>query len=84
MGQMTESLQSDREVGGNLDNKFGQGKQFYRDVKLEMKKVAWPTRQEVQSTTLVVLIAVFFFGFFLWGVDVLISLAFNALTDLFK
>ncbi len=65
-------------------SRFEQIKQFYRDVKTEMKKVSWPTRQEVYSTTLVVLIAVFFFGFFLWGIDVLISLSFEALTDLLK
>ncbi|MEW6737132.1 MAG: preprotein translocase subunit SecE [Acidobacteriota bacterium] len=64
--------------------KIEQFKQFGRDVKTEMKKVSWPTRQEVYSTTLVVLIAVFFFGFFLWGVDVLITLGLEALANLFK
>ena len=65
-------------------NKLGQIKQFYRDVKLEMKKVSWPTRQEVYSTTFVVLIAVFFFGIFLWGADLLIGMAFEAVANLFK
>jgi preprotein translocase subunit SecE len=76
----TEAAHPQREVGGKL----GQAKQFYRDVKLEMKKVSWPTRQEVYSTTFVVLIAVFFFGFFLWGVDVLITFGFQGLSNLLK
>jgi len=38
-------------------------KQFYLDVRSEMKKVSWPARQEVVGTTIVVVIAVFFFGF---------------------
>lgn len=52
---------------------------FYHDVKLEMRKTAWPTRAEVWSTTLVVIIAVIFFGFYLWGVDLLVTLGFDAL-----
>jgi preprotein translocase subunit SecE len=81
MSQVTEATSAHPESRGG---KLGQLKQFYRDVKLEMKKVSWPTRQEVYSTTFVVLIAVFFFGFFLWGADVLIALAFKGLTDLLK
>jgi preprotein translocase subunit SecE len=52
---------------------------FYHDVKLEMRKTAWPTRNEVWSTTVVVIIAVIFFGFYLWGVDLLVTLGFDAL-----
>lgn len=53
--------------------------EFYQGVKLEMRKTSWPTRTEVWSTTLVVLIAVVFFGFYLWGVDRLITLGFRYL-----
>ncbi|HMG33388.1 MAG TPA: preprotein translocase subunit SecE [Blastocatellia bacterium] len=52
---------------------------FYQDVKLEMKKTSWPNRSEVWSTTLVVLIAIVFFGFYLWGVDRLVTLGFEFL-----
>jgi preprotein translocase subunit SecE len=45
-------------------------KQFYLDVRSEMKKVSWPGRQEVISTTLVVIIAVLFFGAYLGVVDI--------------
>jgi preprotein translocase SecE subunit len=38
-----------------------------------MKKVSWPSRQEVMGTTLVVVIAVFFFGFYLGLVDYILS-----------
>lgn len=48
-------------------------KNYYHDVRVEMKKVSWPTRQEVINTTLVVIIAVFFFGFFLFGTDIVLS-----------
>lgn len=58
--------------------------EFYQNVKLELRKTSWPTRNEVWSTTVVVLIAIFFFGFYLWGVDRLITLGFEALEKAFK
>src|ERR1043166_2729267 len=57
---------------------------FYQNVKLELRKTSWPTRNEVWSTTVVVLIAIFFFGFYLWGVDRLITLGFEALEKVFR
>ena len=53
--------------------------QFLRDVRLELKKVTWPSRQEVMSTTVVVMIAVVFFSAFLWVVDNLLELFFSQL-----
>ena len=52
---------------------------FYHAVKLEMAKTTWPTRTEVWSTTVVVLIAIVFFGFYLWGIDRVVTLGFQAL-----
>jgi preprotein translocase subunit SecE len=53
--------------------------EFYHNV-----KVAWPTRAEVWSTTVVVLIAVLFFGFYLWGVDLLVAQGLEALQSAFQ
>jgi preprotein translocase subunit SecE len=55
--------------------------QFIRDVRLEMKKVSWPTRNEVVSTVVVVMIAVVFFAAYLWGVDNLLNLFFEQLEN---
>jgi preprotein translocase subunit SecE len=63
---------------------FGRLGDFYHNVKLEMRKTSWPTRTEVWSTTLVVLIAVVFFGFYLWGVDYVVTLGFQALEKAFQ
>jgi len=46
---------------------------FVKDTRKEMYNVSWPGRREVISTTGVVIVAVFFFGFFLFIVDFLIS-----------
>jgi preprotein translocase subunit SecE len=53
--------------------------EFYQTVKQEMRKTTWPDRSQVWSTTLVVLLAIVFFGFYLWGVDRLVTLGFEAL-----
>ena len=54
-------------------------REFYHAVKLEMTKTTWPTRTEVWSTTVVVVLAIIFFGFYLWGVDRLVTIGFEAL-----
>ena len=44
-------------------------RQFLVDAKVELKKVTWPTRKELLSTTAVVLILVFLIAFYLGIVD---------------
>jgi len=58
-------------------------KQFYLDVRSEMKKVSWPGRQEVVSTTLVVIVAVLFFGAYLGIVDVALGAGVRKLLNYF-
>jgi preprotein translocase subunit SecE len=43
--------------------------QFLRDVRAEMKRVSWPTANEVKNTTIITLIAVIFFAIYLFAVD---------------
>jgi preprotein translocase subunit SecE len=42
---------------------------FVRDSKDELKKVTWPTRDEVTSFTIVVVVTLLVISFFLWFVD---------------
>ncbi|PYS29101.1 MAG: preprotein translocase subunit SecE [Acidobacteria bacterium] len=58
-------------------------RQFYSDVRSEMKKVSWPGRQEVVGTTIVVVVAVFFFGLYLGLVDYLLSLGLDRVLRYF-
>ncbi len=57
---------------------------FLTDVRLEMKKVSWPTRKEITGTTIVVLFAVFFFGFYLGLLDVGFTLLVQKVFHLFR
>ena len=51
---------------------------FLSDVRAEMKKVVTPNRKEVQSTTTVVIVTVFVFGFYFWVTDSIFSRALQA------
>ena len=55
-------------------------KTFLVEVRSEFKKVTWPPKKEVYGTTIVVIITVFFFGFYLYGLDVAMSYLAAALT----
>ena len=52
---------------------WGNFTHFLSDVRAEMRKVVTPTRKEVQSTTTVVIVTVFIFGFFFWVTDGIFS-----------
>lgn len=58
---------------------WGNFNRFLSDVRAEMKKVVTPTRKEVQSTTSVVIVTVFVFGFFFWVTDSIFSRALQAI-----
>jgi len=52
---------------------------FLREVRAEMKKVTFPSRDEVTSTTIVVVITSFVFAFYLFLADLVIQRVFNGL-----
>jgi preprotein translocase subunit SecE len=43
--------------------------QFLRDVRAEMKRVSWPTANDVKNTTIITIVAVIFFAIYLFLVD---------------
>ncbi len=43
--------------------------QFFKDTWDELHKVTWPSREAVLEHTFVVIVSIFFLGFFLWFVD---------------
>lgn len=61
-------------LGGRISGTVQDTRQFLHDVRVEMKQVTWPTREDVFSTTGVVIATVFFFGVFLAAVDWLVQL----------
>ncbi len=55
---------------------------FLGEVRTEMKKVTFPSREEVVGTTIVVLITSVIFAIFLWIADVVILRLYNGLNNL--
>ena len=49
--------------------KRGSLKDYFKGVKVEMKKVVWPTRKELGSYTVVVLVTCAVFALAFWGID---------------
>ena len=45
---------------------------FFSEVYWEMKKVSFPSREEVMATTAVVIVASVIFSFYLWLADIVI------------
>jgi len=44
-----------------------------KEARIEVRKVIWPTKQELTQTTIIVVIAVIVVGIILWGIDSLFS-----------
>jgi len=56
---------------------------FLKETRAELKKVTWPSKNEVYSTTIVVVIATVFFGFYLFFVDVSFSWVISRIRSIF-
>jgi preprotein translocase SecE subunit len=57
---------------------------FLKATRKELNYVSWPGRREVTGTTLVVIVAVFFFGFFLFLADIVVQFGMNHLFRAFS
>jgi preprotein translocase subunit SecE len=51
---------------------WAEGMEFLGETRSEMKKVSFPNRDEVVSTTIIVIITSFIFAIFLWLADLII------------
>jgi len=63
----------DKKLIGGVVGQWGEFTRFLSDVRAEMRKVVTPSWKEVQTTTTVVIIAVFIFGLFFLVVDSIFS-----------
>jgi preprotein translocase subunit SecE len=44
-------------------------REYVSDVRVEMKRVTWPGKQEIYGTTLMVVLTTFLFGIYFWLCD---------------
>ena len=58
-------------------------KDYFNDLKLEMRRVTWPNRKQVEGTTAVVIISVFAFAAYFAVVDSLLVKGIKGILDFF-
>jgi len=61
-------------IGQKVTGTYHDMRDFLHETRVEMKQVTWPSREDVVSTTGVVIATVFFFGVFLGVVDWLVQM----------
>ncbi len=70
-------------LGEKVAGSIAGTKEFLHDVRVEVKQVTWPSREDVISTTGVVIATVAFFGVFLAIVEKLAQLGLDRLLKYF-
>lgn len=72
--QPSSAARPEKPVGQpGVDNLFARTAEFFREVKVELKKVVWPTRKQTTGTTVVVIVFVFIVAVFLGVFDYSLS-----------
>jgi preprotein translocase subunit SecE len=56
--------------------------EFIPEVISEMRKVTFPSRDEVMQTTVVVIVTSFIFAFYLWAADLVIVRGYELLYEM--
>ena len=58
-------------------------KDYVNELKLEMRRVTWPNRKQVEMTTLVVIVTVFAFAAYFQVVDQVLAKSISKITQVF-
>lgn len=61
---------------------FARIARYFREMRSELRKVAWPTRKQTVNNTLIVIACVLIVGVFIWAFDWLARLLIDALIQL--
>ena len=72
------------EVTGSIEKVKGwprSVKDYFNELKLEMRRVTWPNRKQVEGTTVVVIFTVFAFALYFKVVDTILD---NSLVRVYK
>jgi preprotein translocase subunit SecE len=65
-------------------NWFQRTKDYINDLKIEMRRVTWPSRKQVENTTTVVIISVFAFAAYFAVVDAILKTGTDRLFKFFS
>lgn len=56
---------------------------WFRELKGELKKIVWPTRQQTINNTAVVIATIFLVGIFIWVLDAIFNFGLQTLISYF-
>ena len=62
---------------------WGKVKKYFRELRSELKKVVWPTPQQVLKNTAIVVCCVLAIGVFIWLFDYVAQIGIDALISVF-
>lgn len=68
-GPEGKAARRERGLHGPRAGFFTRVSQFFHDVRMEMRRVSWPSLNEVKNTTIITIVAVIFFAVYLFSVD---------------
>jgi preprotein translocase subunit SecE len=57
---------------------------YYNELRMEMRRVTWPNRKQVEGTTAVVIVSVFFFAAYFFVVDSVLQKGITEVLSFFK
>ena len=63
---------------------FARIRRWFHELKVELKKVVWPTKKQTVNNTLIVIACVVFVGIFIWLFDAVAGALIQALIHLFS
>jgi preprotein translocase subunit SecE len=66
------------------ENIFKRMRNYLTEIRGELKKVTWPTRNDLQKTTIAVIIISIIFGIYLQVVDFSFRIVVEKVIDIFK
>ena len=69
---------------GKKGNIFKRIKNYLNEVRGELKKVTWPTRNDMYKTTIAVIVSSIIFGIYLQVVDLSFSAIIQKIINVFK
>jgi preprotein translocase subunit SecE len=59
-------------------------REYISDVRVEMKRVTWPSKQEIYGTTLMVILTTFVFGIYFFICDGIFRVLVQRVLDFFR
>jgi preprotein translocase subunit SecE len=66
------------------ENIFGRMKNYLSDVRGELKKVTWPSKNDLQKTTIAVIVLSIIFGIYLQLIDFSFQMLIQRIINIFK